>query len=185
MKIKISAYRIKKAREFARLRMKNSSSLYKYRGETNVDKMFEDIVVGVLGEWGAYEFLLLNGIQSSKPDLNLYEAKKKSFSADLRCSRNAYHVKSQSAESAKKYGHSWLLQVTDRIVKNPAGNDYFILTCVTGNEVEILGLFKCSDIKYGECRVPRYRHSKVALYLNDVKLSRLDIKEVFSESKSM
>lgn len=169
MKIVVSESVYKRAKEFASNRMKGSNTLYKFRGESNEEKMYEDILVGLVGEWGVYEYLKKKGIEVNKPDMNIYTSRNKSFNADFRSETDAYHVKSQTVASIKKYGHSWLLQRTDRIVKQPAENDHFVFTKVDGREVEILGLYKCKNIVYGECKVPRYRFSKIAVYLEEQK----------------
>jgi hypothetical protein len=82
------------------------------------------------------------------------------------------HVKSQSKLSVQKYGHSWLFQRSDQIVRNATPFDFLILTCVDLDklEVTILKVIRAREInKWGECRVPRYRHSKVALYLKEIE----------------
>lgn len=172
MKIKVSKYIYDKCVEFAHQRIDASRDLYSYRGEHKEEKMIEDCIIGTVGEWGAYNYLKSHGIIVKKPDMNLYESKRKSFSADLYNDDFDFHVKSQGQQSIKRYGKSWLLQRYDRVVKKPEDYEYFIFTSVNGREVDILGTVLCADITnndlYGECRVPRFRKTKVALYLDDL-----------------
>jgi len=82
------------------------------------------------------------------------------------------HVKSQSKASIQKYGHSWLFQRSDQIVRNATPFDFLVLTCVDLDklEVSILKIIRAREInRWGECRVTRYRHSKVALYLKEIE----------------
>lgn len=171
-KIKISDYIYTKVIDFANKRIEGSAALYKYRGESKTSKMKEDCIYGCLGEWGVYKFLRSKGIEVSKPDMKIYTTRRKSYDADLKTSKSKVHVKSQGEESANKYGHSWLLQRSDKVVKEPKNNDYFAFTKVCGKEVEILGFVKASDLAdfdlYGECKVPFFRKTKVALYLDDI-----------------
>jgi hypothetical protein len=167
MKIKISKYNYNKCAAFADEQLKTSAKLYKYRGEQNKEKMRQDIIIGKMAELGVQKFL-----KSSKPDFTIYERNKKSYSADLRLGNLRIHVKSQSEDSVRKYGHSWLFQRTDNIVRKATPWDILVLTCVNERkrEVYILKMIRAREItKWGECKVPSYRHSKVALYLEEMK----------------
>ena len=167
MIIKLTKYHLKKCEKFADDQLKGSAKLYAYRGESSKLKMREDIIIGKLAEVGACKFF-----KSRKPDFTIYERSKKSYSADLKLGNMRIHVKSQSKLSVKKYGHSWLFQRSDQIVRNATPYDIIILTSVSVRklEVHILKLIRARDInKWGECKVPQYRHTKVALYLEEIK----------------
>lgn len=170
---KVSRYIFKKCVGFAYERIGLSADLYTYRGEQRQDKMIEDCIIGTVGEWGAYKFLKSKGIKVSKPDMKIYENRRKSFAADLISEDAIYHVKSQGKASSAKYGHSWLMQRHDKVVNKPADNEYFIFTEVDGRDVNILAVLKCKDLSdnglYSECKVPFYRKTKVAIYLDDLK----------------
>jgi hypothetical protein len=170
--IKIDKEIVDRCSKFSEERIKSSSTLYAYRGESSKAKMVEDCLIGTLGEWGAYCYLRGVGVEVSEPDMNIYPTKRKSFSADLVSSDCNFHVKSQSLSSFKRYGSSWLLQRTDKIVLSPSDSEYFLFTKVDGSEVHILGCCLIKDIVEGglfsECRVPAYRKTKVALYLNEL-----------------
>jgi len=65
-----------------------------------------------------------------------------------------------------------LFQRTDQIVRNATPYDVIVLTSVSVRklEVHILKLIRAREInKWGECKVPQYRHTKVALYLEEIK----------------
>lgn len=164
---------------FAQERIKGSAGLYSYRGEVNMGKMVDDVVVGTLGEWAAYLYLKAKGIEVSEPDMVIYAVKRKSFSADLYNGDIKIHVKSQSLKSFKRYGGSWLLQRSDKVVKTPEANEYFIFTRVEGLKVTIQGVCNIKDLAdrglWGECSVPSYRHSKIALYLKDLESAQLNL----------
>ena len=167
MKVKISKYNYNKCVDFANKQLKTSSDLYAYRGESKKEKMAYDIIVGKLAELAVCKFL-----KCSKPDFTIYERRKKSYSPDLRLGNLRVHVKGQSEESIKRYGHSWLFQRADQIVRNATPYDVIVLTSVSVRklEVHILKLIRAREInKWGECKVPAYRHTKVALYLEEIK----------------
>ena len=167
MKISISKYNCSKCETFAQKQLKTSAKLYTYRGETNREKIAYDIIVGKMAEIGVHKFL-----KCSKPDFTIYERKKKSYSPDLKLGNLRIHVKGQSEESVSRYGHSWLFQRSDQVVRNATPHDILILTCVSvrKREVTILKFMRAREInKWGECKVPQYRHTKVALYLEEIK----------------
>jgi len=171
--VEISKYLHDKCVKFAEERIAGSKSLYAYRGESKSSKMVDDIVIGTLGEWGVYKFLRGMGFDVKKPDMRIYEKKRKSFASDLSCSDFNYHVKSQGLTSFKRYGASWLLQRTDKIVVTEDRKELLVFVNVDGLVVSVLGVVRASDISnedlWSECKVPRYRHSKVALYWDDIK----------------
>ena len=167
MKVKISKYNYNKCVDFATKQLKTSKDLYTYRGENKKEKIVYDIIVGKLAELAVCKFL-----KCSKPDFTIYERRKKSYGPDLRLGNLRVHVKGQSEESVQRYGHSWLFQRSDQIVRNATPYDIIILTSVSVRklEVQILKLIRARDInKWGECKVPQYRHTKVALYLEEIK----------------
>lgn len=156
--------------EFASTRVSGSEALYKQRGEGRSSKIFDDIFSGALGEYAVYSYLNSVGYQCTPPDFNNYSAKHKSFDSDLVVDGDInLHVKSQPLVSMNRYGSSWLLQKSDPLVSNPGANDFFVFNTVDPNNtsVSILGFCKCADIKYGECKVPSWRSTKVAIYLSD------------------
>ena len=83
--IKISDYYMKKIVKFANERVGLSKDLYAKRGESKVEKMIHDIIIGTMGEFAVYQLLKSQGLKCSKPDLTIYETKNKSFDSDLKC----------------------------------------------------------------------------------------------------
>jgi hypothetical protein len=179
--IKIPKKDYDKCLKFVEARIDGSKALYAYRGESNVSKMKEDLLVGVLGEFGAYYFFTDMGFTLDKPDLKLYKTRDKSFSSDLVVSDHNIHVKSQSLESIKRYGRSWLFQRNDFVFKNPSRKERIILTSVdlANRNVTVLAMVCPVAIKgcngWGECKVPLFRNTKVALYLEDLQNKKLDL----------
>lgn len=173
MKIKISQHILNKCITFAGLRLSDSEKLYMKRAPTDKFKVHSDLLAGIIGEYAAYKYLKSIGIAVTKPDLALYTTRKKSFNADLSGDLVKIHVKSQTSDSVKRYGHSWILQKTDPMLSKPKDNEYLLFTEVDGDEVTILGLVKVQEMVdnklIGECRVPAFAKTKVALYLDDLK----------------
>lgn len=178
MIITLSDEIVSRCKKFAEDRLTLSANLYKWRGETKQDKMVEDIVIGTMGEFGVYSYLCSKGIVVSEPDLTIYSQRNKKHGADLIGEKHRINIKSQSASSVKRYNHSWLFQRTDKLVSVPSDIDFCAFTAVDGvlNQVEIVAVVRAKDLipYYAECKVPMYRHSKVALYLKDFQ-SEIDL----------
>lgn len=174
-KIKITKYYLDKCSKFADDQLETSKNLYRYRGEQNIKKIRQDIVIGKLGEIAVYQYLKEKGYEPNKPDFTIYDRINKSFSADILVGTRDVHVKSQGIESASRYGNSWLLQRSDKLTKSPGDEEFIAFTNVDLDSVtvELLGIVKAKDIidnnLLDECRVPRYRHTKVALYFDHIK----------------
>ncbi|MCK9370555.1 hypothetical protein M0R04_11650 [Candidatus Dojkabacteria bacterium] len=132
-----------------------------------------DILVGVIGELGAYQYLRDKGYDVNLP--NFEYTKNKTYAADFATEDGSkkFHVKSQSLESARRYGDSWLIQRNDRIVKvQPIIENEFIICCAVDPvnfSVRILLDKPVKDVVYNECKVPAYALTKVAIYLEDNK----------------
>jgi hypothetical protein len=169
MKINITDNERETADGFAHARME-SSSLYQKRGGFKA----EDIVSGALGEIAVYKVLKKAGYELRKPDFDIYDTRGKSYDADLRIKNKHFHVKSQTKESAEKYGRSWLCQRRDPLFAKGGYNHYLVTTVVDldKNEVEVLGFFPMYSVLkkdlVGECKLEWFRKTKVAIYFKDL-----------------
>jgi len=166
--IKLTKRDIEKATEFTTLRTKDSA-LYQKRGGFKS----ADVLTGALGELAVYKLLKSRSIKTNKPDLTIHTSK--SYDSDLTDGTNSYHIKSQSTESVRRYGESWLMQRSDPLFKDVPFKQYMIPTVVDleGGTVEIYGVMNFKTIiekeLVGECALEWFRKSKVAIYLKDLE----------------
>lgn len=176
MIINIDKRLLKKCKDFAAKRVGGSYDIYAFRGESRADKLFEDILIGALGEWGVKKYVESLGHVCNDPDMKIYNKRNKSFDADLKVDEVFVHVKSQGMRSVKRYGNSWLMQASDKLVSSPENDHLFAFTNVNleDNTVKILGFCWAVDMVYGECKVWSYRTTKVAIYLEDIKNCLVD-----------
>lgn len=173
MKIKLTKTDREKVEAFADERM-GSSGLYESRGGFKR----ADLIAGALGEIAAYKVLKKAGHELRKPDFTIYEKGRKSYDADLQIKTGThvknFHVKSQTKASEKLYGPSWLLQRYDPLFKGTGYNNYIVPSVVDldTNTVELFGIFPVATVLnkdlVGECKVPHFRRTKVALYFKDL-----------------
>lgn len=161
---------MKRARKFADDRV-SDTALYEKRGGFKK----EDIVSGAMAELAVYRVLKEKGVELGYPDFKIYEAKDKSYDADLTDGLHHFHVKGQTLESKKRYGPSWLMQRNDPILKNPEKLNYLVpcTVCVSTGRVEIYGIFSILSLIQnhciGECKVPWFQKYKVALYMDHIE----------------
>jgi hypothetical protein len=123
--------------QFAHDSIKTNLDAYARRNQKNVHKIFNDIVVGKIGEFAVYQHLKQKH-ELDEPDLKVYGKEKKSFDADLNVADLNIHVKSQAKAQSQTYGTSWSFHPTDKLIKNPDPNDVIFLCLVNDLSVDIL-----------------------------------------------
>lgn len=141
-----------------------------------------DIVVGALGEIAVQAFIGSLGWQCHDPDFSIHHERDKSFAADLLSEVGHVHVKSQSLVSASKYGSSWLFQKEDKLFTLPSERAHVAFCIVDGTTVYVKCIVKNIDLAESglqkQPKVFKYQHSKVALYLDDILNSNLDLRSI-------
>lgn len=165
-KIELSEEVVKRCRAFAEEVVHTNIDQYKRRNQGNPTKIIEQIVTGKMGEFAFSQFL-----GTAEPDLQIYAKKQKSFGADLTHDNLQVHVKSQSKNSADKYGVSWSFQVQDKLITQPKEEDFLGLCVIEGNVVEIYDFIPATKV-VGVLRepvLPQLRFTKRVLYWEDLK----------------
>jgi hypothetical protein len=160
---------VKMCEHFAENCYKTNADEYQRRNQKNLNKIKKDIALGKMAEFAVYFIFLEKGISDiSIPDLNIYGYKNKSFERDLKCKNYNFHIKTQSLESALKFGESWMFQKKDPVIENPQKNDYFIGTQINEDtfETKILLSKPILELKFGEPKLQKLI-SKTCIYLKD------------------
>lgn len=174
-RIEVTSEIKQQSKEFAENVIETNVNQYARRNQGNRAKIINDIMVGKVAEFAVYQYYKSMGLDCTQPDTTVYEAKKKSFDADLIVSENLdlkhIHVKSQLLSSAKRYGASWMFQKTDKLIEKPKEVDYIAL-CLTPDSldfVELQCILPASRIThlYALPKLPQL-YSKRALYWDDV-----------------
>jgi hypothetical protein len=89
------------------------TSFYSTRNQFNESKRKKDSLIGKLGEFAAFHYLKDKISNLSFPDLNIYDAKQKSWDFDLKGDNANIHVKTQDLVQGEKFGVSWIFQFGD------------------------------------------------------------------------
>ena len=114
-----------KARQFAI----NCRSKYSWRGQNNPEKIIQDITSGKVAEEMVYRSLISLYPDLTPPDYQVYSAAQKNYNPDLGNSQFFLAVKTQDLEAEKRYGRSWVFEITDKeIFVNKDPRLYVVLT---------------------------------------------------------
>lgn len=157
---------LSRCEDFAAAVVTTNLATYKRRNQGNQKKIIEQIITGKLGE-----FAFADWLGTEEPDLNIYEKKDKSFDADLFAGNVKIHVKSQTADSAEKYGISWMFQREDPLLINATDHDWLGLCVVDGTTVSLYSYVPVLHVidLLREPILPQLRFTKRVLYWEDVK----------------
>ena len=123
-----------------------------------------------------------------QPDTQIYEKKRKSYNADLVDKEGRkFHVKSQTIDSIRKYGASWLFQKTDPLWQHKKDEEFFVFCGMTLEEtttmetlpeifdVDIFAIAKIAHLselidnpERTQCRLDWFNRTKRCIYLVDI-----------------
>jgi hypothetical protein len=167
---------VKICQHFAERSYQTNIDCYALRKQTSPEKIKQDIMLGKLAEWGVYFIYLARGRQSiCPPDLQVYDASRKSFDPDLHWGLYNLHVKSQTFESADRYGDSWIFQSKDPLFDKAGQYDIMIGCrvcfddCDGGCNVDIRLEKRFVDLVVAAPKMSKFNDNKKAVYLEDNK----------------
>jgi hypothetical protein len=160
-------------KHFAEKVVQTNIDCYKDRNQNSIEKIKKDILIGKLAEWGVFfVYHFVRGkMNISSPDMRIYSIKDKSFDADLKFGLFNLHVKSQTSESAYRYGDSWVFQIKDPLFVY--SNEYdIIIGCRVylesdGALVQIKLEKPFDNLKFGEPKLAKFCGIKKTIYLKD------------------
>ena len=168
--------------KFARAELETTKNQRFRRNQYNLEKMMMDNIVGKIGEWAVCFQCWKEGYNCSEPDMEIYTSSGKSFDADLILEGQDMHVKSQSVESAERYGTSWTFQKggrgyghTDPIISEGGGYGIFTVVDIRNKCVDIYGPLTTEEVrdKLRDPKLERLKATKTCLYLEDFKILEL------------
>ncbi len=186
LKIVLTDNLIEKARQFADAVTLTTN--YSDANQTKIDKIKKDHFVSKLGEEAA-AFVLSQYAKVEGPDYTIYQAKEKSWQADLFVNEIPVAVKSQTTSAAIRYGLSWTFQAgikrKDIILQQPEKwvcfveyDDYHspYQTCF------VLPPFQVKELVFDEPKLAYLKDHKKVVYANS--LPRMQVEELFQKPTS-
>jgi hypothetical protein len=163
---------VKMCQHFADRVIDTNLQCYSKRRQLNADKIRQDIFIGKVAEWGVFFNYLKRGRTNIQPpDMRVYLAEDKSFDSDLRWGLFHLHVKSQTFESADRYGDSWIFQTKDPLFEYSDEYD-IIIGCrvhidTEGAYVQIKLEKPFKNLVFGDTKLSKFAGNKKAVYLKD------------------
>lgn len=150
----------------------------KRRNQYNKNAMIVQTTCGKIAEWAVTLMYTDMGEDDiSDPDMEIYTASKKSFDADLMLNGKDLHVKSQTAESASRFGTSWMFQYggqghghCDPLLKKQNGMVAFCVVDMKAQQAHIMGICQFDKIRH-KLREPVkevLKKTKRCIYLEDL-----------------
>lgn len=166
---KISNTQVLDSYNFANESAKSSQANYKQRNQSNLSKIKNDIFLGKVAEYSIYNYYVSKGFKITAPDIQIYQAKNKSFDADLTIidKNQNIHVKSHFIKSP--FPPSWVFQKTDPLVTNPSPEDIIIMSIINViGEGDAIIEYACNLKDKYKPLLKESLQSKTAIYLKDL-----------------
>jgi hypothetical protein len=169
MLIQLSNLQISECLDFAK-KCVETNKYYASRGQSNIDKIVNDIYVGKLGEWAVYEFLKSKYKDVTPPDMII--TNKKTHGADLVADTIMFDVKTQTLDSVRRYGMSWLME------KSSLNKFYghYVVMCmqISPQEVIIQNIVAFEELLSVQSE-PKlsYLKTKAAFYYSDILFKKI------------
>lgn len=160
---KPTAYTLARCELFATHSVSTSTGEYARRNQHSIAKIRDDIYRGKVAEYMVYDFLIFKGNETSLPDIEIYEAKRKSFDADL--VSNGYNVHVKSHTRNPNYPVSWVFQKSDKLTQ---GSDDFLALVVMDEDFN--AKMHLGQAKHFVFRPPvnESLRSKACIYADDI-----------------
>lgn len=168
-------YVINECRDFALKEYETTKHVRARRNQCNKQRIIEQNITGKVGEFAVMFHLLDEGHDMNTPDMEV--TRNKSYDADLIWNKRPLHVKSQSIESATRFGTSWTFQKgghgyghTDPLTNMVLDEDV-VFCVVNGMHVTIHGPYPWAEVKLllRDPVLERLKGVKQCIYLEDLK----------------
>ena len=167
-------------RVFAEEEYETTGAHRRKRRQCNDKRVKMQTADGKMGEWLAVKYLKSKGLSCTDPDMEIYSRKHKSFDADMRIGKHHIHCKTQCADSASKFGISWVFQAgakysygghTDPIVASGEGLAIFVKLNKKEKSGTVLGPFRMRDLRtyFKDPKLKHLKGIKICLYWDDIK----------------
>lgn len=148
---------------------------YRDSNQTEIQKIRDDHFVSKLGEEAVRTVFVARACIVEGPDYAIYDAKQKSWAADLRVNSLDVAVKTQRRSAANRYGLSWTFQDSperrDPILETPEAWVAFVVfeDAGPGFECIVYPLLKVRNLIFDPPLLPHLVGKKKVVYLERLK----------------
>lgn len=169
MLIKLTNFQVAECQDFA-TRCVTTNKYYASRGQSDTTKITNDILVGKLGEYATYEFLKLKYTDVSAPDIGIHKVK--AHDADITADSIKFSVKTQTLDSIRRYGMSWLMERSS--LAKFAGHHVVMCMQISDSEILIQNILPFEELlKVQAAPKLSYLKTKVAFYYSDLLFKKI------------
>jgi hypothetical protein len=151
-----------------------TNKYYASRGQHDIAKITRDILVGKLGEYATHEFLKTKYQEVSLPDITIHS--RKSHDADIMADGLKFDVKTQTLDSVRRYGMSWLMEKSS--LAKFAGHHVVMCLQLSDNEILIQNILPFEELLSVQAE-PKlsYLKTKAAFYYSDILFQNISCKK--------
>jgi len=162
---------------FAKQEYETTKEHRRRRNQSNGARIRIQVADGKMGELLAQRYLQSVGFHCTDPDFEIYTKAHKSFDADFYVNGHPTHCKAQNADSAYRYGLSWMFQKsgqgyghTDPAISTPTDKAVFVKVDHQKREGTVYGPFSMSNIipKFRDPQLARLKGIKTCVYAEDL-----------------
>ena len=166
-----------RCQKFAKLEYQTTKEQRRRRNQCNEARIRIQTADGKMGEILACNHLRSLGHNCTEPDFEIYDKAHKSFDADFYVNGHPVHCKTQNAESAHRYGMSWMFQRsgrgyghTDPAIKSPKDKAIFVLVDHKKKTGTVYGPYSMADIitQFKEPKLTYLKGIKAVIYADDL-----------------
>jgi len=195
----VSASDVARCRVFAEKSVGTSLDQYARRHQTNLKTIQHQIEVGKIGELAVHEWIIRQGLRVdvnaeplawahllTEPDFAIYDARHKTFAADMTFDGIPIHVKSQDRASAERFGISWTFQYgakvgSDKEIFSPNPKGFVAFALVTPGQTTSVTLYGFPKVEtlhrydlFRDPKLAKLRGIKTVVYNDDLQRSVTD-----------
>lgn len=169
-KVNLERDAVKRAWQFAQKVI--STVDYSDSNQNQIKKILDDHFVSKLGE-EACKKVLLQYVDVTGPDYNIYDSKQKNWNADLFVNNIGVAVKTQRRTNANKYSLSWTFQCSTKrrdIILDQL-NAWIVFVEYDDTQpynCYVYPPYQIKELKFGTPRLPYLQASKKVIYANDL-----------------
>ncbi len=167
-KLTLSEAILIKAKQFAQSVVRTTN--YSDANQTQINKIINDHYVSKLGE-EAVKMVMGGYAEVKGPDYQIYEAKQKSWEADLFINETPLAVKTQTTSAAIRYGLSWTFQSglkrKDTILEQPDAWVVFVEyddSHIPFQTCFVLPPFQIKELVFNEPKLAHLKGHKKVVY---------------------
>jgi hypothetical protein len=182
--VKVDAAAIARARQFATAvtpTVGNAGQGYEDTKQRNLAKVQLDHFVSKVGEEAVKIVFEQLGKPVQGPDYQIYQGRKKSWESDLYVAGVGLAVKTQTTESARRFGLSWTFQAGDQrrdpILNQPEAWVCFVEFDPKLQQCRVYPPYQIRELLFAEPKLDKFKGNKQVVYAQSLAILAVPLRE--------